>query len=235
MNDNWNSLAKKWAEACSMRFHLIDLRNHGQSPNDPVHSYEAMAADVLEYLDDHQIASAAVLGHSMGGKVAMRLAVDQPSRVHRLIVVDIAPKGYPVHHNEIIAALRTLNFDELEGRREADAKLEESMPNFMMRQFLLKSLYWETEKRLGWRFNLDAIEANIEMVGEAMNEGDQYDGPTLFIRGSNSGYILDGDVPVLEHHFPNSTLHTVVGAGHWVHAEKPKEMFTEVRDFLTEG
>lgn len=235
MNDNWNTLGKRWAEDCGMRMHMLDLRNHGQSPHAPDHSYRAMADDVVEYLNDQGIESAIIMGHSMGGKVAMRLAVDHPDRVQKLVVVDIAPKGYPVHHDEIIAAMRTLDFDVLKSRRDADKKLEESMPNFMMRQFLLKSLYWESEGRLGWRFNLDAIETNIEMVGEAMESEAQYDGTTLFIRGEKSGYIKDGDIHLIHDHFPKADLHTVKGAGHWVHAEKPEEMYLEICQFLTEA
>lgn len=234
MNDNWNTLGKQWAEDCGMRMHMIDLRNHGQSPHSDDHSYTAMAGDVLEYLTDHRIDSAVVIGHSMGGKVAMRLAVDHPEKVEKLVVVDIAPRGYPVHHQEIVDAMRTLDFDVITSRKEADDKLAESMPNFMMRQFLLKSLHWEKEDRLNWRFNLDAIEANLEMVGEAMEESASYPGTTLFIRGEKSGYIKDGDMDLIRHHFPQAGLHTVSGAGHWVHAEKPKEMYREICEFLTE-
>ncbi|TNE31559.1 MAG: alpha/beta fold hydrolase [Bacteroidetes bacterium] len=233
MNDNWNSLGKQWAEDCGMRMHLLDLRNHGQSPHSPEHTYKAMSADVVEYLDDHSIDSAIVIGHSMGGKVAMRMAVDHPERVARLCVVDIAPKGYPVHHQEIVDAMRTLNFDEISSRKDADDTLALSMPNLMMRQFLLKSLHWESEDRLAWRFNLDAIEANLEMVGEAMEESAMYEGTTLFIRGAKSGYIKDEDEALLKAHFPKSRLYTVEGAGHWVHAEKPKEMYRVICEFLS--
>lgn len=235
MNDNWNTLGKRWAEDCGMTMHMIDLRNHGQSPHADNHSYKAMSEDVIEYLDDKGIESAIVMGHSMGGKVAMRMAVDHPDRVSKLVVIDIAPKGYPVHHQEIIDALRTLDFDVLTSRRDADAKLEESMPNFMMRQFLLKSLHRNENKRLEWRFNLDAIEENIEMVGEAMESTAHYDGTTLFIRGAKSGYIKDEDLSLIHDHFPKADIHTVEGAGHWVHAEKPEEMYREICEFLTEA
>lgn len=235
MNDNWNTLGKRWAEDCRMRMHMLDLRNHGQSPHSSEHSYREMAEDVVEYMDDNNLESAIVMGHSMGGKVAMRMAVDHPERVSKLVVIDIAPKGYPVHHQEIIDALRTLDFDELKSRREADEKLEESMPNLMMRQFLLKSLHRNENKRLEWRFNLDAIENNIEMVGEAMEDGATYSDTTLFIRGEKSGYIKDGDLDLIREHFPQATLHTVDGAGHWVHAEKPEEMYRVICEFLTQG
>lgn len=233
MNDNWNSLGKRWAEDCGVKLHLLDMRNHGQSPHSPVHSYEAMASDVLEYLDDHQISKAMIIGHSMGGKVAMHLSVNHPNRVSKLCVVDIAPKGYPVHHQQIIDAMRTLNFDIIESRKEADDTLAISMPSLMMRQFLLKSLHWESEGRLGWRFNLDAIESNLTMVGQALDPGALYEGPTLFIRGEKSGYIQDEDATLIHEHFPLSSIHTVIGAGHWVHAEKPAEMYREICEFLS--
>ncbi len=232
MSDNWNTLAKRWADDCQMKMHMLDLRNHGQSPHSNDHSYKAMAEDVIEYLDDNNIDSAVIMGHSMGGKVAMRMAVDHPERVEKLLVVDIAPKGYPVHHREYIDAMRTLDFDEIKGRKEADAKLAESLSSFMLRQFFLKSLHREDGK-LAWRFNLDAIEDNLEMVGEAMELHVHYDGETQFIRGAKSGYIQDDDLELIQHHFPKATLHTVEGAGHWVHAEKPDEMYREVCAFLT--
>ncbi len=232
MSDNWNTLGKRWAEDCGMKMHILDLRNHGQSPHGSEHSYKAMAEDVVEYLDDNNIEKAILLGHSMGGKVAMRLAVDHPERVEKMVVVDIAPKGYPVHHQEYIDAMRTLDFSVIKGRKEADEKLAESVSSFMLRQFFLKSLHRENGQ-LAWRYNLDAIEENIEMVGEAMELHVHYDGEVLFIRGANSGYILDDDIDLIHHHFPKAKLHSVDGAGHWVHAEKPEEMYREVCDFLT--
>lgn len=233
MSDNWNTLAKRWAEDCKMKMHLIDLRNHGQSPNDSEHSYKAMSDDVAEYLRDHNISSCIIIGHSMGGKVAMRFSMDYPEMLEKMLVVDIAPKGYPVHHQEIIDALKSLNFDEISSRSEADEELTKRMPSLMMRQFLLKSLYWETPSKLNWRFNLQAISDNIEIVGEAMEAGAVYTGESLFIRGEKSGYIQDGDMDLILEHFPNATLHTIHGAGHWVHAEKPKEMYQEVCNFLS--
>lgn len=232
MSDNWSSLAKRWAQDCGVEVHMLDMRNHGQSPHSDTHSYEAMAEDVLEYMRDRGFESAIIMGHSMGGKVAMHLATMEPSAVEKLCVVDIAPKSYPVHHQEIIDAMRTLDFSILKSRKEADDKLAESMPNFAMRQFLLKSLYWESEGVLGWRFNLDAIEANIEMVGLPLNERAYYSGPTTFIRGALSNYVKDTDFDLILNHFPTTKFITIPNAGHWVHSEQPQLMFDAICEFL---
>lgn len=233
MNDNWNTLGKRWAEDCGVRMHLLDLRNHGQSPHSPVHTYAAMAEDVVEYLDSHHIQSATIIGHSMGGKVAMRMAVDHPARVERMCVIDIAPKGYPVHHREIIDALLAVDFSKVESRKEADDALKVNMRSPVLRQFMLKSLYWKDDKTLDWRFNLKVIDENIEMVGEGMESEARYEGETLFVRGEASGYIQDGDMTLIKEHFPQATLHSVEGAGHWVHAEKPEEIYRVICQFIT--
>ncbi|MDX5405308.1 MAG: alpha/beta fold hydrolase [Bacteroidota bacterium] len=231
MSDNWQTFGKAMADE-GYEVHLIDQRNHGQSPNSEEHTYQSMADDLLEYCHAHQLVDIYLLGHSMGGKVAMLFSCLHPQMVEKLVVVDIAPKGYPVHHQEIIDALRTLDFDSLKSRSEADEVLKRSIDNFGVRQFLLKSLYWKEKGKLGLRFNLDVIERNIEMVGESLFDDAQYGGPTLFIRGELSGYIKDGDMDRIHQHFPEAILVTIKGAGHWVHAEKPQEFLQAARDFL---
>ncbi len=231
MGDNWQTLGKKWAEQ-GYAVHIIDQRNHGQTENTEDFSYQLMSDDLLAYLDQHGLDKVSILGHSMGGKVAMLFATQHPERVNKLMIVDIAPKGYPVHHNEIIAGLKTLDFSILTSRREADAELAKSLPNMAIRQFLLKSLYWVEKGQLGLRFNLDSISKHIEMVGEALLPEATFDGPTTFIRGANSGYIVDGDMDLIRHHFPAAQLVTAPGAGHWVHAENPQLVYDETCKLL---
>lgn len=218
MSDNWMTHAKIYAEL-GFEVHVLDQRNHGQSGHTPEFSYALMANDLLAYMDEHHLASTSIIGHSMGGKVAMRFACQHPKRVQRLIVVDIAPKGYPVHHQQIIAGLRSLDFNGLKSRSEADAVLAKTITNATVRQFLLKSLYWAEKGKLGLRFNLEAIEANIEMVGEELDDAAVFKGDTLFISGGQSNYILPGDEELIHHHFPLAHLFTIPEAGHWVHAE----------------
>lgn len=226
MSDNWQSLGKRWADE-GFAVHILDQRNHGQTDNTYEFSYQLMADDLLNYMNDHGIQSASILGHSMGGKVAMLFATQHPERVEDLIVVDIAPKGYPVHHQEILDGLHSLDFSKIKSRSEADQVLSQSLPNASVRQFLLKSLYWVEKGRLGYRFNLESISDHIEMVGEALLEHSIYNGPTLFIKGVHSGYIHDSDLPLIKKHFPNADLISA-NAGHWVHAEQPDLIFDEV-------
>ena len=231
MSDNWQTHGKSWADA-GFEVHLLDLRNHGQSPHSDAHNYQIMAADVLEYFNAHNLEQAIVLGHSMGGKVAMLFASQNPTRTEKLIVVDIAPKGYPVHHDEIIQALRALDFDVIKTRGAADEKLSAHLSIPSIRQFLLKSLYWKTKEQLALRFNLDAIENNIQMVGEPLAALAYYDQPTLFIRGALSNYIKDSDFSLIHKHFPQAQIVTIPNAGHWVHAEQATQFAVEIDKFL---
>ncbi len=226
MSDNWQTLGKRWADE-GFNVHILDQRNHGQTENTYEFSYQLMADDLMNYMDENGIESASILGHSMGGKVAMLFATQNPDRVEDLIVVDIAPKGYPVHHQEILHGLHSLDFSKISSRTEADDELAKSLPNASVRQFLLKSLYWVEKGKLGYRFNLESITDHIEMVGEALLESAVYNGPTLFIKGENSGYIVEDDMPMIKRHFPNAELISAK-AGHWVHAEQPELIFTEV-------
>lgn len=231
MSDNWQTHGKSWADA-GFQVHLLDMRNHGQSPHSPEHTYQAMADDVLEYFDDQKIENAIVIGHSMGGKVAMLFASQHPARTDKLVVVDIAPKGYPVHHDEIIAGLRALDFGVLKSRGEADKVLGQHLSIPAIRQFLLKSLYWKTKEELAFRFNLDAVEANIDMVGAPLATLAFYDQPTLFVRGALSNYIKDGDEQLIHRHFPQAKLVTIPNAGHWVHAEQAAAFYKAIGTFL---
>jgi esterase len=226
MSDNWLTHARHYAEL-GFEVHTLDQRNHGQSAHSTDFSYQIMAEDVQEYMDDHSIEKACILGHSMGGKVAMLFACQHPEKVEKLLVIDIAPKAYPIHHQVYIDAMRTLDFELLKSRSEADRALGKHIENFAIRQFMLKSLYWKEKGRLAFRFNLDAIEANLAMVGEALLEDAEYLGDTLFVRGEESNYVLDDDEELIHQHFPLAHIYTVAGAGHWVHAEAAEE-FSEV-------
>jgi pimeloyl-ACP methyl ester carboxylesterase len=226
MSDNWMTHAKNYAEL-GFEVHVLDQRNHGQSPHSDNFSYQLMANDLLEYMNDNGMESANIIGHSMGGKVAMLFACQHPERVERLIVVDIAPKGYPLHHQSILEGLHSLDFSVLTSRGAADKELAKTIDNFSVRQFLLKSLYWKEKGQLALRFNLAAIEANIEMVGEALFDDAEFMGETLFINGGQSNYITPEDEELIHHHFPLAHLFTISEAGHWVHAEAAEE-FSEV-------
>lgn len=227
--DNWISIARKLED--KRNIFLIDQRNHGHSPHSEIFNYEAMANDLKEFTESHNLSSIELMGHSMGGKTAMVFATQFPQLVEKLVVVDISPKYYPVHHETIIAGLHSIDLASLSSRNQADKELAKSVPNFGVRQFLLKNLK-RTSDGFGWKINLDVIEKEIEEVGKALPEEGVYDGPTLFIRGENSNYILDSDRPLIEHHFPKATLVTVKKAGHWVHAEQPDVLLEQLTRFI---
>ena len=231
MSDNWQSHAKNFADL-GFEVHVLDQRNHGQSPGSDDFSYALMADDLDEYIQANAIEKACIIGHSMGGKVAMLFATTRPEKVEKLVVVDIAPKGYPVHHQGYIDAMNSLDLTSISTRKEADEAMQKSVENYAIRQFLLKSLYWKDKGVLDWRFNLKAIEANIDMVGEKLFEDAEFSGETLFINGAQSGYIKPEDEELIHHHFPVATIYTIEDAGHWVHAEAPEEFGDVVARFL---
>ncbi|MDQ2770095.1 MAG: alpha/beta fold hydrolase [Bacteroidota bacterium] len=232
--DNWQTLARRWATEAGLRVVSVDLRNHGRSFHSPEHSYTLMAQDVLDLFDHLQLGpDTTLMGHSMGGKVAMRLALDHPERLAKLIVVDIAPRFSDMEHqDDILAGLQSVDFTTCANRQEADAALAKYVPNFGTRQFLLKNLYRKEDNRFGWRINLAVLAAQLAAIGEETTSAAPFLKPALFIRGGKSDYITAGDklhgIPAL---FPNSQVATVLDAGHWVHAEKPEEVFGLVRDF----
>ena len=233
MLDNWQSFGKAISKL-GFKVHLLDMRNHGRSPHSLEFSYQVMADDLLEYMDEHQLESAHILGHSMGGKVAMLFATENEERAKSLIVVDIAPKAYPVHHQSIIEGLQSLDFDVLKNRGEAEDQLSNFISERSVLMFLLKSLFWKEKEQLALRFNLDVIEQNIEMVGEELFRDAQYSGSTLFIRGAVSGYIKNEDFDNIRFHFPKAQIETIANSGHWVHAEQPQLFFELMTSFLKE-
>ncbi|WP_082318216.1 alpha/beta fold hydrolase [Hymenobacter sp. DG25A] len=232
--DNWQTLARRWAEA-GHRVIVVDLRNHGRSPHTPEHSYELMSQDVLGLFDQLQLGpDTTLLGHSMGGKVAMRFALDHPDRLANLVVVDIAPRLSDMNHqDDIITGLNSLPLATLQSRQEADTALAQYIPQPDVRQFLLKNLYRREDNTFAWRQNLEVLTAQMPAVGAEISSTQPFLKPALFIRGGRSNYISTEDklygIPAL---FPNSQVETIVDAGHWVHAEKPDEVFALVKAFI---
>ena len=225
-SDNWLTISKSIA-AKGYRVFALDQRNHGQSPRGQEQDYQSMAADLREFLLDHKLENPVLIGHSMGGKVVMQYVMTYPNTYHKLVVVDIAPKFYPVHHAELIRGLKAIDLPTIKSRTEADVILSRHEPIPAVRQFLLKNLYRNEQGVFDWRLNLPVIERELHGVGEELTNPRIVTDPTLFIRGSESPYILDEDIPTIKRIFPNVQIETVQGAGHWVQAEKPVE-FVEV-------
>jgi pimeloyl-ACP methyl ester carboxylesterase len=230
MSDNWQSFAR--SAAASRHIVLVDQRNHGRSPHSQEFSYPAMAQDLLELMDDLHLKHADLLGHSMGGKTVMELATLHPDRVGHLVVADIGPKAYPLHHEYLIEAMESLPLSQFKSRQEAEKLLEGKIVDAGVRQFLLKNLYWEEDSTLAWRFNLKVIKARLEEVGKPLPADRVFEGPTLFLRGGKSHYILDEDLLGLRDHFPRAVVQTIPNAGHWLHAEQPEAFYRAVVEFL---
>ncbi|MCG1035872.1 alpha/beta fold hydrolase [Polaribacter sargassicola] len=231
MSDNWKTLGNQFSE--NHQVHLIDQRNHGRSFHEDEFNYEVLVEDLLAYIKHHQLEKVDVIGHSMGGKTAMLFAVTYPDLIDKLIVVDISPRMYQPHHNAILAALNSVDFSIQNTRKLVEEKLSVLIPEFGVRQFLLKNVYWKEKGQLAYRFNLNSLTENNPEVGEALPPFTVFEKETLFLKGDKSGYITENEEPIIEAHFPNSKIVTIKNAGHWLHAENPKQFFTEVSEFLT--
>ena len=231
MSDNWKTLGGQFA-AEGFEVHLLDLRNHGRSFHSDDFSYELMVQDVYDYCNANNLTNIDIIGHSMGGKVAMLLATTYPDLIHKLIVADIGPKYYAPHHQDILAGLNAVDFTQKPSRNEVDALLTFHIPDFGTRQFLLKSLYWQEPGQLAFRFNLSVFNQKIDQIGKPLPENAVFLESTLFIRGGNSNYILDQDMVAIQHHFPKATLKTIPNVGHWLHAENPVQFYQFCIDFL---
>lgn len=227
--DNWFSIARELDKEFTM--YLVDQRNHGDSPHDDEWDYDVMVEDLKELLDDEGLDKVFLMGHSMGGKTVMNFALKFPERVEKLIVADIAPRYYPVHHESILEGLNSLDLKAINSRKEADDTLAKYISEPGIRQFLLKSLGRDGDG-FAWKINLPVLTKNIENVGEALPEGESYEGPTLFLAGANSHYIQQKDLPEILEFFPNYELEFVQNAGHWLHAEQPHAVVEEIRKFL---
>jgi len=232
MSDNWKSLGKKFSDE-NYQVHLIDQRNHGRSFHDDEFNYEVLVEDLKHYCNHYRLKSIVLLGHSMGGKTAMLFASTYPELVKKLIIADISPRFYPIHHDQILEGLSNLDFEMLKSRREADEVLSQYVSDFGTRLFLLKNLYWQEKGKLGLRVNLDILKEQVEEVGEALPISKNFLGDTLFLRGDKSEYIALSDEALIKMQFPNSSVQTIKNAGHWLHAENPTDFFNSVMRFLS--
>jgi len=230
MGDNWRTLAKQFSE--NYQVHSIDQRNHGRSFHSDVFTYEVMVQDVVNYLEFHNLKSINLLGHSMGGKVAMLFAVTHPEKVKKIIIADIAPKYYPTHHQLILEALNAINFDTIKSRNEIEEILKKYIPEIGIRMFLSKNVYRKTKTTFAYRFNLKSLTDNIEEIGKALPPTTKFNGDTLFLKGENSKYITQEDSVLIKKHFPTSEIVRISKAGHWLHAENPTDFYKATIGFL---
>lgn len=230
MGDNWKTLANKFSELHQV--HVVDQRNHGRSFHDDDFSYELMVEDLIAYMDYHQLEKIDILGHSMGGKTAMLLAMEHPDRVNKLIVADIGPKFYPPHHQVILDALNEVDFNTVKSRSEIDDILKKNIPELGIRQFLLKNVYRKERDQLAYRFNLKVLDECYDEIGVALPPRTIFEGPVLFLKGALSGYISEEDENLISAHFPKNKIITIDNASHWLHAENPTDFYKNVVRFL---
>lgn len=231
MSDNWKTLGTKYAEN-GFEVHMLDLRNHGRSFHSDIFNYHVMAEDVVAYCQTNNLAEIDVIGHSMGGKVAMYLAVNFPNLVRKLIVADISPKYYKPHHQDVMAALNAVDFSQNPSRNEVQVTIEKHVTEPGVVQFLMKNVYRVTPQQLGFRFNLNAFNNDDTLIGEALPIDTVFNKPTLFLKGSKSHYITNADEELIKKHFPLATIETISNAGHWLHADNAVEFFEKSINFL---
>ena len=229
--DNWATVSKAIADAGYVVY-LVDQRNHGRSPHSDEFTYEAMAADLAEFIEDHKLEKPILVGHSMGGKTVMQYAETYPGTYDKLVIVDIGPKAYPPHHQQLIEGLNALPLSEIEDRQQADTLFSTYEPNVGVRQFLLKNLYRTDAGTFAWRFNLPVLTELQANVGTEIPRLRQITEPTLFIRGALSRYLRDEDWEDILAMFPKAELVTIPKSGHWVHAEQPKAFVEALTNFL---
>lgn len=229
-SDNWLGVLPKLAE----KFHVfaVDLRNHGQSPHSAAMSYALMADDLVEFLAERHLPGITVIGHSLGGKVAMQFALSHPDKVQKLVVADMAPRVYEPVHEPILAALLDLDLKSFHTRQEIEEALEPVVPSLVVRRFLLKNLGRDAGGGLYWKMNVPGLAENYSRLGEALTAAAPFEKPALFVRGGRSDYIQAEDEPLIRELFPKAEIQTIAQAAHWVHGDAPDEFVSRVLKFL---
>lgn len=241
-SDNWMTIGKIWSE--NYEVYLLDLRNHGRSPHSDIASYQAMRDDVIEFLDANRIQKAIIVGHSMGGKVAMHIAMAFPERINSLIVVDIAPKNYQINtdenvvrHQKILKGMLELNLSDIHRRDDINELLSDSIAEVKTRQFIMKNLKRNKDQTFSWKLNLHVIAKEILNITAGFSKEEIVKNitgfPVFFIKGELSNYIIEQDEDAILDIFPIAEIETIAGVGHWIHSEKPDELSNMVLEFLS--
>ena len=230
--DNWFSLAKAFSD--NHHVYLVDQRNHGQSPHSDSHTYDEMAEDLFEFFQEHNLKGAVLIGHSMGGKTAMKFAAAHSDLLEKLVVVDMGVKDYPVHHDLIIRSMQAMDLHNISSRSEAEDRLRHLLDEEESTiQFLLKNVYRQKQDdgstKYAWRFNLDVIADDIEEMGLPILSGSNVE--ALFLYGTQSKYVLEDDKSEILSLFPNATFMSL-NTGHWVHAQDPEGFVDSVKAFI---
>lgn len=234
ISDNWSTYARRIALE-GFEVFAVDQRNHGQSPQSDKFNYLALTDDISDFIDEHELDEVILLGHSLGGKVAMRFALENPHLIRKLIVVDISLKSYGPrdNHRQIIEAMKSVDLTSKSNRREVDDEMASLIPDIRIRQFIMKNLHRKKNNEFEWRIYLKGLENNIDQMFDAIETTEKYEKPTLFIRGGASDYILLDDFPQIRFNFPNADIVTIEGASHWVHVEAMEKFYQLTMGFTT--
>lgn len=242
-SDNWVTVARNLEK--DFKVYLPDLRNHGQSSHTEEHNYSLMCDDLLAFMNREHIYNANIIGHSMGGKVAMAFTAYNPERVKRLIIADISPRTYNYSeyeneeitgHIKILNTLSSIDLNEIKERNDVERILLKELQSKHLASFLLKNLQRTNSKTFSWKININVLRESLPMVMMGLeNEEMQlnfYNGPVLFIKGGNSRYIQENDEIIIKSYFKKASIITIEGASHWIHADKPDQFISTIRDFL---
>ena len=230
-SDNWRAMRKRFAS--TYKVFCLDQRNHGNSPHSDIMDYTVMAEDLREFLAEQSLSNVCLLGHSMGGKVAMQFASESPEMVAKLVIVDISPKAYPPSHQPILQAMQDLQLHALKTYGEAEAALSTNISDASLRKFVLKNLMRDTNGEFRWRIGLDSLAANYDQLIKPPAISNRFDKRTSFIRGALSNFIADQDLAFIREYFPRAEFHTIPNAGHWVHIDAPEEFYRVVDEYLS--
>lgn len=231
MLDNWLTIARR-LEAAGYMSILVDQRDHGRSDHTNDFNYSLLSQDLFDFMESNWIHESIILGHSMGGKTAMQFAAEHESMVDKLIVVDMGPKRYAGGHNDIFDALFAVNLESIQSREEAEMQLALKIREPEVVQFLMKNLSRTKEGMYAWKMNLSLLYEKYDQILAPVNIPSPCLVDALFIRGRKSDYIRDEDFAEICTKFPNAQIHTIEEAGHWVHADRPDELFNRIIDFI---
>jgi len=232
ISDNWSTFGKTLQE--KYHVYIPDMRNHGRSSHSPVFDFPSMTEDISGLIEDLGLYKPILIGHSLGGKVAMMVALNNPDLLDKLIIVDASPRKYAriTEHLQLLNAMLSTDLSIAHSRSDVENQLKDKIKNQRLRQFILKNIYWKANDKLDWRLNLAVLNANLPLMFGGLESASVFTKPALFIRGGLSNYLMEDDIELIRKYFPEAIIHTIASAGHWVHADAPEEFLTVVMDFL---
>lgn len=231
--DNWATFAKNLGE--DFMTYILDQRDHGKSPHTEAFNYQLLAEDLRIFMEDNWLHSASIIGHSMGGKTAMKFALENPDMVDKLIIVDMSPRAYPDRHSKVFDAMAAVDLTSLENRLDAMDVISEKLNGDKdTTAFLVKNIKREKDGSFSWKMNVDLLKKEYANIIAPMPSDLSFDGETLFIKGANSNYITEEDEDLIFDMFPQSEIYSIADAGHWVHAEQPEALQKIITEFLND-